>query len=687
MPFAEDALNYRDKYSNKKLTPSKSNTSSLISLNNTYAASNKSAQQLTQTSNLLDSAKKIYESGRYTNSKLAAKKYSTPFQSKRKYRIERITPHCLPGRFTLDQICGMFPSSRKDKASCNYAIGKDGSILLMVEEDKKANTSSSSDNDHRAITIECSTSPTDPYEFNNTEYTALVNLCADICRRNGKTQLIWLGDKAKTLAYQPKWYEMVLTVHRWFKQKACPGDWLVNHMTQLAADVTALIPKIPADGAATTDGTTYTGEGDFSSGYGASSGGALYTTKNTRIDATVREVAYLTPEGDKTLDASKKSIKNYKLSVVNYTSFLGAILGGSGGSLSNGAYGNGQVDTSGITNSNCRQIFDILLSKGMTASQCVGILANMKQESGWNPAAVNKSSGASGLCQWLGGRRTAMIAFVGSDWRNNLSGQVDFLLHELQTSEKKAGDALYSITEVSEDAAKRCADSFLRLFERPGNYSNETIQRQRYASEIWSQIVIQPTSGSSNGQLTSSKGSMRTNSGKTISSGNQISIPGTVAQTRVNSGIWEYWDRKGMGHSNWSASSVQRKLYDIWVQKGKKSNNLVATLDGYYLIAVTTKFGNTGDMLSVVLNDGTYFNAIMADGKSYHDSNSTPYGHKSGNLINIVEWCTYDPSGNFQKSRNKNNMLKDALKSAGMNPDSKTGQTIAYIVNYGSWLG
>ena len=78
-------------------------------------------------------------------------------------------------------------------------------------------------------------------------YQSLIKLCVDICRRNGKSKLLWFGDKDKTLAYEPKAGEMVLTVHRWFANKACPGD--------LAAKVTAQL----GGGASTpsTDGTLY----------------------------------------------------------------------------------------------------------------------------------------------------------------------------------------------------------------------------------------------------------------------------------------------------------------------------------------------------------------------------------------------------------------------------------------------
>ena len=48
----------------------------------------------------------------------------------------------------------------------------------------------------------------------------------DICQRNGKKKLLWFGDKKKSLDYQPKEDEMLITVHRWFANKSCPGNWL-----------------------------------------------------------------------------------------------------------------------------------------------------------------------------------------------------------------------------------------------------------------------------------------------------------------------------------------------------------------------------------------------------------------------------------------------------------------------------
>ena len=69
--------------------------------------------------------------------------------------------------------------------------------------------------------------------------SVLITLCVDICKRNGKTKLLWLEDKDKTLAYTPTPDEMVLTVHRWFANKSCPGNWMYARMGDLAEKVTA----------------------------------------------------------------------------------------------------------------------------------------------------------------------------------------------------------------------------------------------------------------------------------------------------------------------------------------------------------------------------------------------------------------------------------------------------------------
>ena len=177
----------------------------------------------------------------YTNSSMVAYTRLSPNHSgQRTHSIDRITPHCVVGQLSAESICGCFISPSR-QASCNYGIGTDGKVSLCVEEKNRSWCSSSNANDQRAVTIECASDKTEPYAMNSKVYDSLIKLCTDICKRNGKKKLLWLGDRNKTLNYTPKSDEMVLTVHRWFANKSCPGGWLYARLGDLAAKVTAAL--------------------------------------------------------------------------------------------------------------------------------------------------------------------------------------------------------------------------------------------------------------------------------------------------------------------------------------------------------------------------------------------------------------------------------------------------------------
>lgn len=174
-----------------------------------------------------------------SNSKLVSyTKISPNKNSPRNKAIDRISIHCVVGQCTIERLGEIFaPASRQ--ASSNYGIGLDGRIGMYVEEKDRSWCTSSGANDNRAVTIEVASDTTHPYAVTDKAFSGLLDLCTDICRRNGKTKLLWFGDKDKTLNYTPKADEMVLTVHRWFAAKACPGDYLYNRHGQIAAEVTA----------------------------------------------------------------------------------------------------------------------------------------------------------------------------------------------------------------------------------------------------------------------------------------------------------------------------------------------------------------------------------------------------------------------------------------------------------------
>lgn len=175
----------------------------------------------------------------YSNSSLVAYTLLSPNHSGlRTEQIDRISPHCVVGQCTAEGLGDWFHKS-STQASSNYGIDRNGRVGLYVEEKNRSWCTSSNANDQRAVTIECASDKAEPYAMHQVVYDRLVDLCEDICRRNGKKKLLWFGDKNKSLNYQPKADEMLITVHRWFANKSCPGDWLYARLGDLAAKVTS----------------------------------------------------------------------------------------------------------------------------------------------------------------------------------------------------------------------------------------------------------------------------------------------------------------------------------------------------------------------------------------------------------------------------------------------------------------
>lgn len=122
----------------------------------------------------------------------------------------------------------------------------------------------------------------------------------------------------------------------------------------------------------------------------------------------------------------------------------------------------------------------------------------------------------------------------------------------------------------------------------------------------------------------------------TAISGTTVNIPSSVPQTGITGNYTCYPQFYG----RWNAGTTQRRVSEIWGQKGKAgSPENIATIDGYYLIAVTQKFGQVGDVVCVVLANGTRINCMIADEKDPGDSNYTEWGHDlGGGKADVIEW-------------------------------------------------
>ena len=178
-------------------------------------------------------------------------KISPNKNSPRNHKIDTITIHCVVGQCSVETLGNEFARESKE-ASSNYGIGYDGRIGMYVEEKDRSWCSSNSENDNRAITIECASDTTHPYAINDKVYKALIELCADICKRNNIKELKWKADK-KLIGQVDK---QNMTVHRWFAAKACPGDYIYSRLGKIASEVNNKLNGTKTSGT-TTSSTLY----------------------------------------------------------------------------------------------------------------------------------------------------------------------------------------------------------------------------------------------------------------------------------------------------------------------------------------------------------------------------------------------------------------------------------------------
>ena len=178
-----------------------------------------------------------------SNSALSCMRQISPNRnSPRNHKIDTITIHCVVGQMGVEALCSEFSRTSKG-ASCNYGIGYDGRICTIVDESDRSWCSSSAANDNRAITIECASDAIYPYAINANVWKSLIELCADICKRNGIKKLVWSTDKNTRMNHLNG---CNLTVHRDYANKSCPGDYIYNRLGQIAKEVNQKLSGAPA---------------------------------------------------------------------------------------------------------------------------------------------------------------------------------------------------------------------------------------------------------------------------------------------------------------------------------------------------------------------------------------------------------------------------------------------------------
>ena len=131
------------------------------------------------------------------------------------------------------------------------------------------------------------------------------------------------------------------------------------------------------------------------------------------------------------------------------------------------------------------EIFRILTEDGgLSSAAACGIIGNLEQESGLNPEA---SGSFYGLVQWDSRRTANLKAYCSANGysSSSISGQVHFLLHELENGYSGVLGELQSVPDTA-DGAVSAAKAFCRGFEQCGNYDWEFATRGSFASTYFS---------------------------------------------------------------------------------------------------------------------------------------------------------------------------------------------------------
>lgn len=175
-----------------------------------------------------------------SNSKLVVYTKLSPHCTKpRQGRIKGISIHTMAGPGSVEGCGQVFQTS---EASSHYGIGPDGRIGQYVLEENRA-WCCSHKVDHEVVTIEVSSiqSYEEPYECTAAAFESLINLCVDICQRNGIRELIWKEGKQYCPAFTGNWAVCNMVPHRYTsdKGKSCPGNYLFGKYGEIAERVNA----------------------------------------------------------------------------------------------------------------------------------------------------------------------------------------------------------------------------------------------------------------------------------------------------------------------------------------------------------------------------------------------------------------------------------------------------------------
>lgn len=430
----------------------------------------------------------------FTNSSLVNYTKISPNRTKnRNHAIDTITIHCVVGQCTVESLGNVFaPVSRQ--ASSNYGVGRDGRIGMYCEEKDRSWCTSSASNDHRAITIEVASDTTHPYAVTDAAYNALIKLVADICKRNGIKKLLWKADKS--LIGQVDKQNM--TVHRWFANKSCPGQYLYERHGDIANKVNAIlgVANEPIKVPDTPTVASTIKENDI---VRVTPGAKYYNGKSIPSWVIAKDWIVKEVNGDRVVIDKSVDGKNSICSAVN-ASYL-VVKKTTVAEKPSISTTTGTASTGSAADE--KKIWDFLYAKLGNAYGVAGLMGNLYAESALRSnnlqqtyekklgmtdtsytTAVDKGtysnfvkdSAGYGLAQWTyWSRKEALLKFAQSTKKSigDFDMQLNFLWKELSENYKGVVTDLKGATTVL-----AASNSVLLKFERPAN-QDASVQAKR----------------------------------------------------------------------------------------------------------------------------------------------------------------------------------------------------------------
>lgn len=166
---------------------------------------------------------------------------SPNYESRNGNKIQGFAIHCFVGQVGMPRGVDVFKPTSKD-ASANYVIAYDGEIGAALQDEQRS-WCTSDRVDEKVLSIECASDSYDPYKITDECYKSLIALLVDRCKAYGIHKLSFANDKAFGQARKFDENYQNIVVHRWYENKACPGNYIMGLLTsgKLCSDVNVIL--------------------------------------------------------------------------------------------------------------------------------------------------------------------------------------------------------------------------------------------------------------------------------------------------------------------------------------------------------------------------------------------------------------------------------------------------------------